>query len=160
MRGIVTLAAALALPDGNGPAPEFPFRDLLVTGAFAVVLGTLVIQGLTLAPLMRWLRLADDGAVARELAEARQIVTRAAVDALEDTDSPYAPSLIEELEQAGDRPDRHTLTLHLISLQRTRLVELRRSSVIGDAAFQQLEEELDWAEGHTLRRLRSSAAEA
>ena len=42
MRGIVSLAAALALP------PAFPYRDLIVLTAFAVVLGTLVIQGLTL----------------------------------------------------------------------------------------------------------------
>ena len=44
MRGIVTLAAALALPAG------FPFRDLIVLTAFSVVLGTLLIQGLTLKP--------------------------------------------------------------------------------------------------------------
>ncbi len=47
MRGIVSLAAALALP------PAFPYRDLIVLTAFAVVLGTLVIQGLTLKPLLR-----------------------------------------------------------------------------------------------------------
>jgi len=47
MRGIVTLAAAMALP------PEFPYRDLILLTAFAVVVGTLTIQGLTLKPLMR-----------------------------------------------------------------------------------------------------------
>ena len=46
MRGIVSLAAAMALP------PAFPYRDLIVLTAFAVVLGTLVIQGLTLKPLL------------------------------------------------------------------------------------------------------------
>src|SRR5205085_302467 len=45
MRGTVTLAAALALPDGNAP---FPYRDLILVSAFGVVLGTLVLQGLTL----------------------------------------------------------------------------------------------------------------
>src|SRR5213078_2239191 len=53
MRGIVTLAAALALPEG------FPYRDLIVLTAFSVVLGTLVIQGLTLKPLMRAFDLRD-----------------------------------------------------------------------------------------------------
>ena len=43
MRGIVTLAAAYALPEG------FPYRDLILLTAFAVVLGSLLIQGLTLA---------------------------------------------------------------------------------------------------------------
>ena len=47
MRGIVSLAAAMALP------PAFPYRDLIVLTAFSVVLGTLVIQGLTLGPLLR-----------------------------------------------------------------------------------------------------------
>ena len=51
MRGIVTLAAAFALPE------NFPYRDLIVLTAFAVVLGSLVIQGLTLRPLILALRL-------------------------------------------------------------------------------------------------------
>ena len=66
MRGIVTLAAALALPAG------FPFRDLIVLTAFAVVLGTLSLQGLTLKPLLRALDLQDDDPVGRELSAARE----------------------------------------------------------------------------------------
>ena len=62
MRGIVTLAAALALP------AAFPFRELIVLTAFAVVLGTLSIQGLTLKPLLRALDLQDDDPVGRESA--------------------------------------------------------------------------------------------
>ena len=46
MRGLVTLATAFALPQ------QFPGRDLIVLCAFCVVLGTLVIQGFTLRPLM------------------------------------------------------------------------------------------------------------
>src|SRR5262245_8422037 len=65
MRGIVTLAAALALPSA------FPFRDLIVLAAFFVVVGTLVLQGLTLAPLLRALDLRDDDPVGREVAAAR-----------------------------------------------------------------------------------------
>src|SRR4029077_7418919 len=65
MRGIVTLAAAMALPAG------FPYRDLIVLTAFAVVLGTLVLQGLTLNSLLRALDLNDDDPVGRELVAAR-----------------------------------------------------------------------------------------
>src|SRR3984957_17739892 len=54
MRGIVTLAAALALPDA------FPYRDLIVLTAFAVVLGTLVVHGLTLRALVMMLGFDDD----------------------------------------------------------------------------------------------------
>ena len=50
MRGIVTLAAALALPTGGRADPPFPYRDLVLFTAFAVVLGTLVVQGMTLRP--------------------------------------------------------------------------------------------------------------
>ena len=65
MRGLVTLATAFALP------PDFPGRDLIVLCAFCVVLGTLVIQGLTLRPLLLLLRLDDDGSVEREISRAR-----------------------------------------------------------------------------------------
>jgi monovalent cation/hydrogen antiporter len=113
-----------------------------------------VLQGLTLAPLLRWFRLADDGAVARELATARSLIEQTAVEALRRSGSPQAPALIGELEQAWMTPDRQHLALRMIGLQRSRLLELRRQAVIGDDAFHLLEEELDWAEGHTNRRLR------
>jgi len=64
MRGIVTLAAAFALPEG------FPYRDLMLLTAFAVVLGSLLIQGLTLRPLISALRLKDENPVAREVGRA------------------------------------------------------------------------------------------
>lgn len=73
MRGVVTLATALALPNG------FPHRDLLMFTAFAVVLTTLVLQGFTVAPLLRLLRVEDDGAVQREIALARAEIARAAL---------------------------------------------------------------------------------
>src|SRR6185503_11352290 len=71
MRGIVSLAAALALP------PAFPYRDLILLTTFSVVVGTLVIQGLTLAPLLRALSLEDDDPVAREVSAARARALRA-----------------------------------------------------------------------------------
>jgi len=75
MRGTVTLAAALALPT------NFPFRDLILTTAFGVTLGTLVLQGLTLRPLLIRLRLEDDGSVEREVSVARVESLRAALAA-------------------------------------------------------------------------------
>jgi CPA1 family monovalent cation:H+ antiporter len=65
MRGTVTLAAALALPT------EFPHRDLILATAFGVTLGTLVLQGMTVCPLLFRLRLKDDGTVDREVRFAR-----------------------------------------------------------------------------------------
>jgi CPA1 family monovalent cation:H+ antiporter len=71
MRGILSLAAAMALP------AQFPYRDLIVLIAFSVVLGTLAIQGLTLKPLLRALDLNDDDPVGRELNAARERALRA-----------------------------------------------------------------------------------
>jgi CPA1 family monovalent cation:H+ antiporter len=67
MRGLVTLAAALALPDGSNGAMAFPYRDLIVLTAFSVVLGTLVLQGLTLRPLVDALGFEDDDAIEGEV---------------------------------------------------------------------------------------------
>ncbi|HJU20783.1 MAG TPA: sodium:proton antiporter, partial [Stellaceae bacterium] len=81
MRGIVTLAAALALPGG------FPARDLIVFASFCVVLGTLVLQGLTLRPLLSRLALPRDKSVEEEVALARAEAARAALDALAAADA-------------------------------------------------------------------------
>lgn len=59
MRGVVSLAAALAIPEFTRDGTPFPYRGMLLAITFGVVLGTLFIQGLTLAPLLRWLGLTD-----------------------------------------------------------------------------------------------------
>lgn len=64
MRGLVTLATAFALP------LDFPGRDEIVLAAFCVVLGTLVIQGLTLKPLLEWLAFPEDRSVEAEVSRA------------------------------------------------------------------------------------------
>ena len=158
MRGIVTLATALALPDGSGAAAAFPYRDLLVAAAFAVVLGTLVIQGLTLAPLMRWLRLDDDGTIARELALARKEMIGLAMGLLERDDQRAADQLRIHYLPGDETIHHHDLQLRVITGQRSRLYELRRTGVIGDDVFHKLEEEMDWTEVHLTRRMRSLSA--
>lgn len=79
MRGAVALAAALAIPltiDGGAP---FPDRNLLIFLTFAVILSTLVLQGLTLAPLVRALGVRDDGADEAEEVTARLRTAEAAL---------------------------------------------------------------------------------
>src|SRR5437870_13528692 len=76
MRGLVTLATAFALPSG------FPGRDLIVLSAFCVVLGTLVIQGFTLRPLLDRLSFEADGGVGREISRGRRGIMQAALDTL------------------------------------------------------------------------------
>ena len=57
MRGIVTLAAALALPVTTATGAPFPFRAEIILISFAVILATLVLQGLSLPPIIRALHL-------------------------------------------------------------------------------------------------------
>src|SRR3954471_2027209 len=84
MRGIVSLAAAIALP------PTFPYRDVIVLTAFAVVLGTLVIHGLTLKPLLRRLKLQDNDPVSQEVTLARERALNAGLGSFADDSSPSA----------------------------------------------------------------------
>lgn len=149
MRGIVTLAAALALP------VNFPYRDLIFFTSFAVVLVTLVVQGATLRPLIAWLGVEDDGSVAREVQLARVESLRAAVDAVAACGGGDAADLLRrryELrlrlaeQNAGDEAitavDADVWRI-AIAAERQRLIELRDSGTIGDAAFQQVEQEMD-----------------
>jgi Na+/H+ antiporter len=155
MRGIVTLAAALALPAG------FPARDLVLFTAFCVVLVTLVLQGATLAPLMRLLRLEDDGTVEAEIRRAHAETARAGLEALQAAGADEMTALMTRKYQTRLRradgseagvPDRdppHVQALRRASeAERKKLIELRASGVIGDDAFHRVEEELDWADMH------------
>ena len=158
MRGIVSLAAALALPMHVGGGP-FPFRDLIVLTAFAVVLGTLVIQGLTLRPLLQALDLHDDDPVGQEVELARERALQAALATLDGDRSPTAEAVREELathlEQApdGGRGREHAAvrarrdaSARAIAEARRTVFEMRAQGDIGDAAFHRLEEEFDWVE--------------
>src|SRR5258708_39316868 len=73
MRGLVTLATAFSLP------PDFPGRNVIVLSAFTVVLGTLVVQGFTIRPLIALLRIAPDQSLDLEVAEARRAMLDAAL---------------------------------------------------------------------------------
>jgi len=159
MRGIVTLAAAFAIPETLPSGAPFPYRDLIVFCAFAVVFGTLLIQGLTLKPLIRWLGLRDDDPVGREVRLARHRVYRAALDAIADDDSMHAKLLRKEYgavvesnadgnTQAADIDELSggPVRRRAIAAARERTLALRRDEVIGDDAFRVLIAELDWAE--------------
>ena len=161
MRGLLTLATALALPETAGDV-TFPHRDLVIVAAFSVVLGTLVIQGLTIGPLMRWLNLSDDGRFERERERefARQEATRSALRSLDGVDEPEAAILrkeynvlLQDEEMRGLRPKVFgKLRLKAIAAERKAVQTLRHSRQIGDDAYRALEEELDWAEGNARRR--------
>ena len=158
MRGIVTLAAGLALP------AAFPGRDRVLFTAFCVVLVTLVLQGGTLAPLMRLLRLEDDGAIENEIRRARAETARAGLEALQATGKNGTTALLARryearlrradrsapaaAGEADDGPAYADALRRAYEAERRKLIELRASGVIGDDAFHRVEEELDWADMH------------
>lgn len=159
MRGIVTLAAALALPEDG-----FPYRDLIIFLAFAVVLGTLVLQGITLRPLIRRMNLKDEGEVEREVQHARVETLRAAVSALSTLPrgdmndvmqrrysvllaraETQSADLAGEVRQQQTEADATVIAV-ATSAERQKLLALRADGTIGDAAFQRVEQELDFEE--------------
>jgi Na+/H+ antiporter len=164
MRGIVTLAAALALPTSSHGGYEFPYRDMMLVTAFAVVLGTLVLQGLTLRPFMQRLRLEPDDSVEREIRLARLQTLQAAVAAAEHCPGAETAALVrhryrvqlqhaeEELTDplaatgSSSRDADAEVVRAATEAARQRLFSLRTDGTISDAAFQKVEEELDWAE--------------
>jgi CPA1 family monovalent cation:H+ antiporter len=164
MRGIVSLAAALALPLAVGGVP-FPHREEIIVLAFAVILSTLVIQGLTLSPLIRLLRLDRDPTLEAEEAHARETAIRAALARLEQVERApwarrdqvervraiYAQRLARSsaIVQSGDPASRQVqagyrrLRHAILDAERQAVVALRDDGVISDEVLHRLEQELD-----------------
>jgi CPA1 family monovalent cation:H+ antiporter len=164
MRGIVSLAAALTL----GGYPSFPRPHLVQFLAFSVILTTLVFQGLTLPPLIRFLGVGDDCDPHREEIEARKRMAQAVfsklielrenekfpITALNAVESAYRDralilqddSLAEELGWSDRR--HHIVSLRrlrrlTVAVQRRALLDLRNSGQIGDDVMHRIEHELD-----------------
>jgi len=166
MRGIVSLAAALALQG----YPNFPRPHLVQFIAFSVILVTLVFQGLTLPPLIRYLGVGDDGIPAREELEARRQMSQTVFTKLDEvrqderfpaTSIAYIESFYREralilqdelADQLGWSTTRHhalsvrRLRRMMIAAQRRALIGLRRSGQIGDDVMHKIEHELDLEE--------------
>lgn len=150
MRGLVTLAAAFSLPG------DFPRRDLIVLTAFVVVMTTLVVQGLTLAPLVRWLKLDGGDGEDAELAAARVDLASAGLRTLEGKTgfgadhwrsilSVQCAASLTDGDRAGLDAKRQ-VGREVLRRQRERLEELKRQDRVDGDAFLVLQEELDFQE--------------
>ena len=164
MRGIVSLAAALALPLTLTDGSPFPGRDLLVFLAFVVIFVTLVVPGVTLGPLVRALKVGGDWSVHDETTLARAETARAALAELErlererDVTPEIAASLRSDFEARLARAAPTALALAygddpwcsarraVVRAQRQRLVALWREGRIGDEVLHEIERELDFEE--------------
>jgi CPA1 family monovalent cation:H+ antiporter len=161
MRGAVSLAAALAL------APDFEQRDLLIFLTFAVILATLVIQGLTLPGLIRLLRVQDDGKEEHEELKGRLLATKAALarideleqeewtrdDTIERMRGAYRyrkrrlaarAGMADDDEGYEDRSTAYqTIVREVLEAQRREIIRLRNAGTISNDVMHRLERELD-----------------
>ena len=173
MRGVVTLAAALALPT------DFPSRDPILLAAFGVILFTVLVQGTTLGPLIRRLRL-DAGAPLPEghldEAMARVRVNEAALGALEalviaESGALQHPRLVDDYRRRvratsrvrdergameAERLEHFAAALHAVGAGRSALIALHRENRVHSSVLRALEAELDLEELH-LKRLAGHA---
>jgi Na+/H+ antiporter len=170
MRGAVSLAAALALPltiDGGG---DFPNRDLIIFLAFSVILATLLLQGLTLPPLIQLLGVeADNSELEREEAHARMQAARSALDRLEELRAEdwvredtadrlrgaygyrnrrFSARVDGESDESPEEYEERSnayqqLSRELLEAQRATLIEMRDAGEINDDVLRALERELD-----------------
>jgi Na+/H+ antiporter len=166
MRGAVSLAAALAIPLSTDAGSSFPERDLIVFLTFGVILGTLVLQGLTLPALIQVLGLEDDGLEAKEEAKARIHASEAALARLEElVDEDWVREDTAERMRGlyGFRRDRFSSRLdpdgdgsvedrsqnyqrlrrELLDAERGAVLELRRTGRIDDDVMRRVVRDLD-----------------
>jgi len=166
MRGIVSLAAALALPlalDGGAP---FPGRDLIIFLTFVVIAVTLVLQGLSLALLIRVLRVGTDWSEHEEEQHARFALGKAAIAAIGEIAAKegIAPELAERIRAefaekvriappggqilTGGADVAKRLRSAAIRAERQELIRIWRENKISDDVLHRLEEDLDYQESH------------
>jgi CPA1 family monovalent cation:H+ antiporter len=171
MRGIVSLAAAFAIPYRLPDGTPFPGRNMVLFLTFGLILATLVGQGLTLPPLLKWLRVTDPERALREERKARLEAARAAIQRLEELasenhlDREYLERLRWRYEQRTKRlgvdsketeleicrrftGDYEKLRRELIRAERDVIHRLRNEGIIGDDVMLALEHELDVEESH------------
>jgi CPA1 family monovalent cation:H+ antiporter len=170
MRGVIALAAALSLPEILADGSPFPHRNLIIFLTFAVILVTLVFQGLTLAPLIRVLGLAGTQETDPEELDARRTILETALQHIQGRRSTEenhhlaaafdnvtfryqtrlaalnqkssADGSVDELDHA----QLTDLTLQLLRLERDTAENLRNEGRISDDLLRRIERELDLSE--------------
>ncbi|HEU0208150.1 MAG TPA: Na+/H+ antiporter [Candidatus Udaeobacter sp.] len=169
MRGVVSLAAAFALPLALPNGRLFPGRDYILFVAFSVILVTLVLQGLTLPVLIRRLDVPRDGETDEEERLARLQANKAALQWIEEAraHADFSPNAvdrlraeyderIEQLEICAANPDDcrgeiatpqyQRLQHQALRIERKTIIRLRNERVINDDALRRIQRDLDLAE--------------
>jgi CPA1 family monovalent cation:H+ antiporter len=176
MRGVVSLAAAIALPQTLANQVPFTQRNTVIFLAFSVILVTLVLQGLSLPPLIRALGVAGSLGPRPEEKEARRAVLQAALSHLEKSRSEASSesaevyedlaqhyrhrlaTLSEEGDGSQDGVDPtfykrfNELSRELLRVERQTAVQLRNQNRIGDELLREIEHELDLGEARLIAK--------
>src|SRR5437773_2127477 len=178
MRGADSLAGALAIPFVLANGEPFPGRDLILLLTFCVIFATLVLQGLTLTPLVRWLKVVDDRVTEKEERLARLKANEAALARLEAIESSNRarPKTVERLrseyedrirqlrseglpEESVSRlfsEDFEELARDVLQIERDTVIELRNEEAINDQALRRIQRDIDLAEARLQRPARKS----
>jgi NhaP-type Na+/H+ or K+/H+ antiporter len=169
LRGAVSMAAALALPLETGGGEPFPGRDLIIFLAYAVIVFTIVVQGLSLPALIRTVGLEHDDSEEREEVLTRLAAAEAALERLEELTGEdwtredtlervrgmYEYRLRRFAAQRDDdgseameeRSLAYQQLMHeLIAAQRRAVVQLRKEGAINDEVMRRVQRELDLEE--------------
>jgi CPA1 family monovalent cation:H+ antiporter len=168
MRGVVSLATALALPRTLANGAPFPHRTEIILATMCVIVLTLLVQGLTLAPIIRAFHFEPEQTHHAEERLARREATRRGAEALEDLSHEdwVDPRDVEALrgevrdrvqmteQHGGSYAGRRRLRLGMIDAERRMLVRLRNEDAISDDVLRSLEQELD------LEAIRAGAGDA
>ncbi|GAC1308068.1 MAG: Na+/H+ antiporter [Vulcanimicrobiaceae bacterium] len=167
MRGIVSLASALAVPRFAASGAPFPGRSTIVFVAFCVIFVTLVFQGLSLIPILRWLKVEGDDDIARREMEVRVAALRAGIDRMRALESDFTSTsewevqgrIIGEYEyriahlgqhlDGTNVPDEiasdHRLQQEALDAERRAVLRLRDESEIPDEIYRRINYDLDLA---------------
>lgn len=169
MRGVVSLAAALALPLKTQSGTGFPGRELILYLTFVVILATLVLQGLSLPPLIRALGVKADHGIEREEVAARLQANQAALARLDEISRAKQTPLnvverlraeyvdrIEQLQRSDADDDLprsglfsaefEGLSREALRVERAKVLELRNNRVINDEVLRRVQRDIDLAE--------------
>jgi CPA1 family monovalent cation:H+ antiporter len=170
LRGVVSLAAALALPYQTAAGEPFPQRDLIVFLTFAVIMATLLGQGLTLPLLIRRLGVVGDDGTDQEETLARRKAAEAALHRLDTLErEPWVPKgltdklriryehMLKHLPESLDPADRddeliaayEQVRQEILQAQREAIIQLRDDGVIGDDTLRRVMRDLDLEELRT-----------
>jgi CPA1 family monovalent cation:H+ antiporter len=173
MRGADSLAGALAIPLVLTNGQAFPGRDLIILLTFCIIFATLVLQGLTLAPLVRLLKIKDDRITEKEERLARLKANEAALARLEEIASSKRamPKAVERLRsEYEDRirqlqieepdggsvsrlysRDFEELARDVLQTERDTVIALRNEEAINDQALRRIQRDIDLAEARLHR---------